>query len=193
MVMDPTLLAEPDRSTDPADPAAWSVPVALEDAPAPLARSSLPTLDRPGDWWRQRTGTAATPHPERPAMSAFSKALMTAIYPVADITAAKSWYAEVFGVEPYFDEPFYVGFNIAGYELGLVPAEGTLHQPGNRGVVAYWGVDSADEAWKRVTAAGAKPLSAVADVGGGIRVGIVTDPYGNALGIIENPHFNTGK
>ena len=192
MVMDPTLLAEPDRSTDPA---AWSAPVALEDAPTPATtfRSSLPTLDRPGDWRRQRTGATATPHSERPAMSALSTALMTAIYPVTDISAAKSWYAEVFGVEPYFDEPFYVGFNIAGYELGLVPSEGELHQPGNRGVVAYWGVDNADEAWKRVTAAGAKPLSAVADVGGGIRVGIVADPYGNALGIIENPHFGAGK
>lgn len=106
--------------------------------PAP---STLPTLDRPGDWWRQSASTTATPHTERPAMSAFSTALMTAIYPVTDISAAKSWYSEVFGVEPYFDEPFYVGFNIAGYELGLVPAEAPAHEPGNRGVIAYWGVE----------------------------------------------------
>ena len=125
-------------------------------------------------------------------MPALSKALMTAIYPVPDVTAAKAWYAGVFGVEPYFDEPFYVGFNVAGYELGLVPSEAPVHEPGNRGVIAYWGVENADEAWKRVTAAGAKPLDAVKDVGGGIRVGVVTDPYGNALGIIENPHF-TGQ
>ena len=99
MVMDPTLLAEPARSSDSA---AWSAPVALEDAstPASTFRSSLPTLDRPGDWRRQRTGATATPHSERPAMSALSTALMTAIYPVTDISAAKSWYAEVFGVEP---------------------------------------------------------------------------------------------
>ncbi len=122
-------------------------------------------------------------------MPPLAKALMTAIYPVSDVAAAKSWYAEVFGVEPYFDEPFYVGFNVAGYELGLVPGEAPVHEPGNRGVVAYWGVENADAAWKRVTAAGAKPLDAVKDVGGGIRVGIVTDPYGNAIGLIENPHF----
>jgi predicted enzyme related to lactoylglutathione lyase len=117
---------------------------------------------------------------------------MTAIYPVPDIAAAKAWYASAFGVEPYFEEPFYVGFSVAGYELGLVPAEAPVHEPGNRGVIAYWGVENADEAWKRVMKAGAKPLSAVSDVGGGIRVGVVTDPYGNALGLIENPHF-TGK
>ena len=125
-------------------------------------------------------------------MPALAKALMTAIYPVTDVVAARTWYANVFGVEPYFDEPFYVGFNVAGYELGLVPAEAPMHEPGNRGVIAYWGVDNADDAWKRVTEAGAKPLDAVKDVGSGIRVGLVTDPYGNALGLIENPHF-TGK
>ena len=122
-------------------------------------------------------------------MPALSKALMTAIYPVPDVPAAKAWYAEAFGVDPYFDEPFYVGFNVAGYELGLVPAEAPTHEPGNRGVIAYWGVENVDAAWKRMTAAGARPLSAIADVGEGIRVGVVTDPYGNAIGLIENPHF----
>lgn len=116
-------------------------------------------------------------------------ALMTAIYPAPDLAKAKSWYTGAFGVTPYFDEPFYVGFNVAGYELGLVPAEGDLHQPGNRGVVAYWGVADADAAWKDFLARGATPLSPVADVGGGIRVAVVADPFGNALGLIENPHF----
>ena len=122
-------------------------------------------------------------------MAPLAKALMTAIYPVPDVDAAKAWYSEAFGVEPYFEEPYYVGFNVAGYELGLVPAEAPVHEPGNRGAVAYWGVENADEAWKRITQAGAKPLSAVSDVGGGIRVATVTDPYGNAIGLIENPGF----
>ena len=117
------------------------------------------------------------------------KALMTAIYPAPDVAKAKAWYAEAFGVQPYFDEPFYVGFNVAGYELGLIPAEPPLHEPGNRGVVAYWGVENADDAYARLLSLGAKSLSAVSDVGGGIRVGVVADPFGNALGIIENPHF----
>ena len=117
------------------------------------------------------------------------KALMTAIYPVPDIAAAKTWYARAFGVQPYFDEPFYVGFDIAGYELGLVPAEPPEHEPGNRGVVAYWGVPDANAAFTELQTHGAKELSPVKDVGGGIKVALLTDPYGNALGIIENPNF----
>lgn len=122
-------------------------------------------------------------------MPPLAKALMTAIYPVLDIAVAKKWYAAAFGVEPYFDQPFYVGFSVAGFELGLVPSEAPLHEPGNRGVIAYWGVENADDAWKQLTKAGAKPLDAVKDVGEGIRVAMVTDPYGNAIGLIENPHF----
>lgn len=126
-------------------------------------------------------------------MSPLAKALMTAIYPVPDIAAAKSWYAQAFDVDPYFDEPFYVGFDVGGYELGLIPSEPPLHEPGNRGVVAYWGVADADKAWKRVTAAGAVPLDPLKDVGEGIRVGLVQDPYGNVIGLIENPHFGVKK
>lgn len=121
-------------------------------------------------------------------MPAF-KALMTAIYPVPNVARAKEWYAEAFQAQPYFDEPFYVGFNIGGYELGLVPNEAPLHEPGNRGVVAYWGVDDAPAAFAALIALGAKELSAVNDVGEGIQVAMVEDPFGNALGIIHNPHF----
>ena len=88
-------------------------------------------------------------------MAVLAKALMTAIYPVPDVDAAKAWYARAFGVEPYFEEPFYVGFDVAGYELGLVPAEAPANEPGNRGVTAFWGVENVDDAWKRITAAGA--------------------------------------
>ena len=116
------------------------------------------------------------------------KALMTAIYPTPDLARAKAWYSEVFGVQPYFDEPFYVGFDVAGFELGLIPAEGR-QQPGNAGVVAYWGVDGIAAAHARVLSLGARELAAVQDVGGGIQVSTVADPDGNALGLIENPHF----
>ncbi len=118
-------------------------------------------------------------------------ALMTAIYPAPDLARAKAWYAEAFGLQPYFDEPFYVGFEVGGYELGLLPAEPN-HQPGNRGVVAYWGVPDADAAWTRLLALGATALSPVQDVGEGIRVATVTDPFGNALGMIQNSHFKVG-
>jgi len=65
--------------------------------------------------------------------------LRTAVYPAPDLARAKAWYTEAFGVAPYFDEPFYVGFNIGGFELGLVPDAPLSKPPG--GVVALWGVD----------------------------------------------------
>lgn len=120
-------------------------------------------------------------------MAAF-QALMTAIYPVPDLARAKAWYTEAFGVAPYFDEPFYVGFNISGYELGLIPGEG-LQQPGNLGVVAYWGVEDIEATFARLIAAGGTSLSPIQDVGSDIRVAVVHDPFGNAIGLIRNPHF----
>jgi len=120
-------------------------------------------------------------------MAAF-QALMTAIYPVPDLARAKAWYTEAFGVAPYFDEPFYVGFNIAGYELGLIPGEG-LQQPGNLGVVAYWGIADIDATFAHMIQAGGAAFSPVQEVGGDIRVAVVTDPFGNAIGLIHNPHF----
>ena len=114
--------------------------------------------------------------------------LRTVIYHVPDLARAKQWYSGVFNVQPYFDEPFYVGFNIGGYELGLDPdTKGT--KPGPGGAVAYWGVPNADAAVKDFTKAGATLRSAVQDVGEGIRVATVTDPFGNVIGLIENPHF----
>ncbi len=116
-------------------------------------------------------------------------ALMTAIYPVEDLAAARAWYANAFGVEPYFDQPFYVGFDVGGWELGLMPSEPGVHEPGNRGVTAYWGVDDAAGAYARLLELGATSLAEPSDVGGGIEVACVLDPFGNALGVIRNPSF----
>jgi predicted enzyme related to lactoylglutathione lyase len=119
--------------------------------------------------------------------------LRTAIYHVHDLAAAKTWYSRVLGVQPYFDEPFYVGFNVGGYELGLQPSDAAPAETSagvSAGVVAYWGVENAEEALARLLVLGARPHQAVQDVGGGIRVAAVADPFGNAFGIIENPHFS---
>ena len=113
--------------------------------------------------------------------------LRTAVYPVGDVGAAKVWYARVLGVDPYFDQPFYVGFSVAGFELGLIP-DGT---PSTQGPQALWGVTNASESYDRLLSLGAKPLDPVNDVGEGIKVAAVQDPFGNRLGIIENPHFKT--
>ena len=113
--------------------------------------------------------------------------LRTVIYHVDDLDKAKAWYAEVLGVTPYFDEPFYVGFNVGGFELGLDPDLKGVTKGSN--VVAYWGVKDIDVAYKRVLKLGAQQQTEVQEVGGGIRVGTVTDPFGNVVGIIENPNF----
>ncbi len=120
------------------------------------------------------------------------RGLRTAIYRVGDLDRAKEWYTAVLGVAPYFDEPFYVGFDVGGFELGLQPEEPGGAGPGVAGVVAYWCVDDADGAFERLLGLGAAELEGVRDVGGGIRVATVLDPSGNAFGIIENPHFSLG-
>ncbi len=111
--------------------------------------------------------------------------LRTVVYAVADLDAAKAWYTGLLGQEPYFDEPFYVGFNVGGYELGLMPAEGGT----DTSSITYWGVPDADAAYASLLARGASPKVPVEDVGGGIRLGAVTDPFGTVLGVIYNPHF----
>jgi len=114
--------------------------------------------------------------------------LRTAIYHVDDINKGRDWYASVLGFAPYFDEPFYVGFNVAGYELGLQPAEGSSRDKAD-GAVAYWGVENAEVAFTRIIELGATVHEPVQDVGGGIKVATVKDPFGNVFGVIENPHF----
>jgi predicted enzyme related to lactoylglutathione lyase len=114
--------------------------------------------------------------------------LRTAKYAVPDLARAKAWYAEAFGVAPYFDEPFYVGFEIGGFELGLVPDPTAAPRRPEAGV-AYWGVTDADAAYRRLLDLGATAQEPVQDVGGGVKIGAVWDPFGNVLGVVENPHF----
>ena len=113
--------------------------------------------------------------------------LRTAIYYAPDLAKAKSWYSRILGLEPYFDQPFYVGFNVGGYELGLDPDPPSSASTGS--VVVYWGVANADAALKHLLSLGAAEHTNVQDVGEGIRVATVLDPFGNILGVIENPHF----
>jgi predicted enzyme related to lactoylglutathione lyase len=112
--------------------------------------------------------------------------LRTVIYPVTDLARGKTWYADVLGVAPYFDQPFYVGFTVGGFELGLIP-DGT---PGPEGAVAYWGVPDAAAELARLQALGATVREALHDVGEGIKVASVADPFGNTFALIENPHFS---
>ena len=110
--------------------------------------------------------------------------LRTAIYRTPDLEAGKRWYTKVLGVAPYFDQPFYVGYNVGGYELGLLP-DATLEHGGR-----LLGREGHRESrYARLLELGAEPRTEVQDVGEGILAGDVLDPFGNVFGIIENPHF----
>lgn len=114
--------------------------------------------------------------------------LRTVIYPVVDLARARAWYSTLLGQEPYFDEPFYVGYTVGGFELGLDP-NGTPPPAEGGGPVTYWGVCDIYAAYRRLRELSAGERVAIAEVGDGIRTAVVIDPFGNALGIIENPHF----
>lgn len=113
--------------------------------------------------------------------------LRTVIYHVEDLEKAKKWYTKVLGVKPYFDEPFYVGYNVGGFELGLDP-DMTGVERGNN-AIAYWGVKDAKAEHKRIQGLGAKSFEEPHHVGDSIIVTKLVDPFGNIIGIIENPHF----
>src|SRR5882762_11153967 len=94
--------------------------------------------------------------------------LRTVAYHVSDIEKGKAWYSAILGFAPYFDEPFYVGFNVGGYELGLQPSESVSSNKAE-GVAAYWGVHDAAAALKHLLEQGATPHEDVQDVGGDIK------------------------
>ena len=114
--------------------------------------------------------------------------LRTCIYKVADISRAKAWYNNVFQTTPYFDEPFYIGYNIAGYELGLQPEENPVTKKPDS-VLTYWGVNDVEKEYQRFIAAGASEHEKPQNVGGEIIVASVKDPWGNIIGLIYNPEF----
>ncbi len=116
------------------------------------------------------------------------RGLRTAIYAVADLPKAKAWYADVLERAPYFDEEFYVGFNVGGFELGLVPEPDAPAERDAAGV-AFWGVHDAEAAYARLLSLGGTDHEPIQDVGGGVKIGAVRDPFGNVLGVVENPHF----
>ena len=118
--------------------------------------------------------------------------LRTAVYYVSEMEKAKEWYSTVLEIKPYYDTPYYIGFNVAGYELGLHPGK-SGPADADSGVGIYWGVDKAQESLDRLLELGATRHKDVEDVGSGILIGSVVDPFGNIFGIIENPHFSLEK
>jgi predicted enzyme related to lactoylglutathione lyase len=116
------------------------------------------------------------------------KGVETITYFVEDLKAAEAWYSKVLGVKANHSSPYYVGFTVAGDELGLHPVEDKkLASGGAPRQVAYWSVADVDAAMAHLTKSGAKVAEKVQEVGGGIKVAAVYDPFGNVFGVIENP------
>jgi lactoylglutathione lyase len=108
------------------------------------------------------------------------------------MNAAKDWYSKAFDTEPYFDEPFYIGFNIGGYELGLQPekdGESGLKLPS---VISCWATENVQIEYDKLIRLGAKPYEEPRNVGGELIVATVYDPWGNLIGLIYNPYFKIG-
>ena len=105
------------------------------------------------------------------------------LQPVSDLGAAKAVYTALLGVAPQADSTYYVGYDVAGQHIGLVPGGGPQ---GMTSPVAYWQVPDIEAKLAEVTAAGAKVNETAHDVGGGRLVAAFTDPDGNVLGLVQD-------
>jgi predicted enzyme related to lactoylglutathione lyase len=112
-----------------------------------------------------------------------TEGVKTVLHPVSDLTAATAVYAALLGVAPQHDSDYYVGFDVAGQHIGLVPGGGPQ---GMTSPVAYWHVSDIEAKLAEVTAAGATVTEPVRDVGGGRLVATVSDPDGNVLGVLQD-------
>ena len=116
----------------------------------------------------------------------------TISYWAADLEAAKRWYAELLGIEPYFQRPGYCEFRIGDYqhELGLIDSKyAPFNTQAPAGAIMYWHVDDVNATFDRLLSMGAKQLEAPLDRGEGYITASVVDPFGNILGIMYNPHY----
>src|SRR5919199_1272522 len=109
--------------------------------------------------------------------------IKTVLHPVSDIETAKAVYTALLGTAPQADSPYYVGYDVAGQHIGLVPGGGPQ---GMTSPVAYWHVPDIEAKLAEVTAAGATVKEPVREVGGGRLVATFTDPDGNVLGLIQD-------
>ena len=121
------------------------------------------------------------------------RGLATVSFWAADLAAAKKWYAELLGVDPYFERPGYAEFRLGDYrhELGLIDSRYAPDGPatGPAGAVVYWHVDDVTATLEKLLSMGAREHQAPMDRGGGFVTASVVDPFGNILGVMYNPHY----
>src|ERR1700722_5553199 len=110
--------------------------------------------------------------------------IQTVLHSVSDLAVAKPVYEALLGVPPMADTPYYVGFEVGGQHIGLVPSDGTQ---GAASPVTYWEVPDIEAKLAEVTTAGATVKEPAHDVGGGRRVATFTDHDGNVLGLLQDP------
>ena len=113
-----------------------------------------------------------------------TEGIKTVLHPVSDLAAAKAVYTALLGVPPQSDAPYYVGYEAAGQQIGLVPGGGPQ---GMSAPVSYWHVPDIKAKLAEVTAAGATVKEPAHDVGGGRLVATFADPDGNVLGLLQDP------
>ena len=112
-----------------------------------------------------------------------TEGIKTVLHPVTDLAAAKAVYTALLGIAPQADAPYYVGYDVEGQQIGLVPGGGPQ---GMTSPVAYWHVADIEAKLAEVTAAGATVKDSPRDVGGGRLVATFTDPDRNVLGLIQD-------
>jgi len=113
-----------------------------------------------------------------------NQGIRTVIYPVKDIAQAKTLYSKLLGVEPYVDEPYYVGFRVGDQEIGLDP---NGHNQGMTGPVGYYHVNDIKKSLQILLNAGAQVQQEVKDVGGGKLIAFAKDTDSNTIGLIQLP------
>lgn len=132
---------------------------------------------------KARPAKSVAPDPTLPGANPLFRSLRSAIYHVPDLAKAKAFYTPALGREPYFDQPFYVGYDVDGFELGLDPD--SSRPPGRGGVTAYWRVDDIHASLTHLILLGATTIEAPHDVGEKLQTAIASDPFGNPLGLIQ--------
>ena len=109
-----------------------------------------------------------------------NQGIKTVIYPIKDMAKAKTRFRTLLGVEPYADQPYYVGFKVGDQDIGLIPG-GT-----NAGMTAFYHVDDIKQSLQSLLDAGSQIVQEVKDVGGGKLVASTRDADGNIIGLIES-------
>lgn len=128
------------------------------------------------------------------------RGLATVSFYADDVKAARDWYAELLGMEAYYaapsaEQPAYVEFRFGDFqcELGIIDAKYAPHQVGGgpAGAIVHWHVDDLEAELDRMVELGATLNEGIVERGNntGFRTASVTDPFGNLIGIMNNPHY----